>query len=104
MREHMIEAASLWSLHHHSGFSHSIALQWATRLLDFLPLGPLTGEDSEWRDARDGCQQNTRCGHVFRDRRDDGSWHAYDSKAVVFEEPDGSRFQSRESRRDITFP
>ena len=32
----------------HSGFSASYAISILTKLMDFKPLSPLTGEDDEW--------------------------------------------------------
>ena len=49
-------------------------------------------------------QQNRRCSHVFRRRRPDGTWDAYDSTAIVFDEGDGMTYTSFHSRAHIRFP
>lgn len=84
----------------HSGFSAGICLQAFTRLADFKPLRPLTGEPDEWVEVGDGVFQNKRCSSVFKER--DGA--AYNIDGVVFEEPSGSRFTSRGSRTPVVFP
>ena len=83
----------------HSGFSASMAVNLFQRLARYEPLTPLTGEDDEWMDTC-GTMQNRRCFSVFKD--EDG--RAYHADAVVFEEPNGSRFTSADSRRFIEFP
>jgi hypothetical protein len=68
----------------HSGFSGSYALGLLTKLLDFKPLTPLTGEDSEWNDISDYGDspryQNKRCSSVFKNP--DGE--CYDINGKVF--------------------
>lgn len=103
MRAHLIRMGQLFALEGHSGFSASYALSALEKLLNFEPLGPLTGEDSEWvwLDYGDEMKaQNKRCGHVFM--RADGS--AYDSEGRIFREPNGCCFTSKGSAVDITFP
>lgn len=53
------------------GAVHAVAPVFV-RLLSGLPLGPLTGDDSEWHDPMgDGLMlQNKRCSSVFKDWRD----------------------------------
>src|SRR5262245_43206133 len=50
------------------------------RLIAGKPLGPLTGEDSEWFKPMDDidCFQNVRCGSVFKEKLPNGDWFAYD--------------------------
>ena len=84
---------------HHSGSSADFARYSFSRLSDFKPLTPLTGEEWEWgTDA--GSDQNKRCSHVFR--RADGT--AYDIRGKVFVEPNGAAYTSSESTVEITFP
>lgn len=93
---------ALFSEQGHSGFSGTYCINAFKTLANFEPLGPLTGADAEWCEVQDGTMwQNRRCGHVFKDAADGP---AYDSQAVVFEEPDGVRFTGRYSRQFITFP
>lgn len=103
MARDLIDLARVFSTQGHSGFSASWCIASLTPLLSFKPLGPLTGDESEWVVHNyDGetYAQNNRCGHVFK--RADGT--AYDSEAVIFREPNGAGFTSFYSRRDITFP
>lgn len=103
MRSHLIRMGQLFSIEGHSGFSAGYAISALEKLLKFEPLGPLTGEDSEWSECDCGPEmkwQNKRCGHVFK--RADGS--AYDSEARIFREPDGICFTGKGSCVEVTFP
>lgn len=79
-------------------------------------MGPLTGEDWEWRDSGCGRYQNIRCSHIFKDND-----VAYDINGYVFWhwseydlEPGDegypgkrkykSHFTSNMSRKKVTFP
>lgn len=55
-----------------SGGAVSVAGPVLQRLIEGKPLGPLTGEDSEWFvHDMDGCYaQNIRCGTVFKATKD----------------------------------
>lgn len=83
----------------HSGMSASIAIQAFERVARYEPLTPLTGEDDEWHEVGDGCFQNKRCSHVFKE-----NGNAYDSEGRIFREPSGACFTSRDSRVPVTFP
>lgn len=90
----------------HSGASAASATQLFSRLSKFLPLTPLTGEDSEWNLVKgdygqggDTIYQNNRCSHVFKD-----SSGAYDIDGYVFEDSNGERYTSKKSRKAVTFP
>ena len=48
MRKHILHMMQEFANEGHSGFSASYAINILTRLLDFKPLTPLTGEDDEW--------------------------------------------------------
>lgn len=103
MDAHIVGMVQLFDDEGHSGFSASYAVGILEKILRFEPVTPLTGEDDEWTalDYEDDMvAQNKRCSHVFK--RSDGT--AYDIEAVIFEDKDGSRFTSKDSRRDITFP
>lgn len=84
----------------HSGFSFNYMFNLLTRLANFLPISPLTGEDDEWHEMLDGCLQNIRCSIVFKDK--DGK--AYNTNGYVFESVDGGCYISIKSRKYITFP
>ena len=85
----------------HSGFSGNYVLSIFERLVRFLPITPLTGDDDEWNECGGvNYWQNKRCGRVFKDS--DGP---YDSCVRVFSDDGGETFyQSRESRERIEFP
>lgn len=103
MANDLLDLVRLFNTQGHSGFSASWCRQQLGLLLDFKPLGPLTGNDDEWMDVSEysgqTMYQNKRCGRVFKD-----SDHAYDIDRVVFEEPNGCRFTSIHSRVPVTFP
>jgi hypothetical protein len=103
MNSQIKEILLVFSTHGHSGFSASYARNVLHKLLDWQPLRPLTGEPGEWTEIGDGRFQNNRCGSVFKDSdRFDGQ--AYDSEAVIFEEPNGCCFGSFHSAQPVTFP
>jgi hypothetical protein len=101
----------LFADHGHSGSSAPYALNLFTTLAKFQPVGPLTGEDSEWNEVGDGVFQNNRCSTVFKHPdRFDGQ--AYELDAIVFydeyTDEEGevrkSYFTNRNSMQPITFP
>lgn len=103
MDAHIVGMVEKFADQGHSGFSASYAVGILEKVLRFEPVTPLTGEDDEWTAldyGDDMAAQNKRCSHVFK--RKDGT--AYDIEAVIFENADGSRFTSKGSRRNITFP
>lgn len=101
MNSHILRMVETFADEGHSGFSASYAIGALEKLLRFEPLTPLTGEPDEWVEVADSQWQNKRCGRVFKDAVDGP---AYDIDAVVFREPDGACFTSRDSRREVTFP
>lgn len=85
----------------HSGYSASVAIQLFSRLADFQPLSPLTGEDSEWIDVGPECGrpmwQNKRAGNVFKTEDE-----AYQSDYYVFKDLEGFTYTNKDSRLAIT--
>lgn len=102
MGEHVLDMVAMFGTEGHSGFSASYAQHYIDKALRFQPFSPLTGEESEWGEPFEtgGSRQNRRCGRVFLGA--DGV--AYDIDGKVFEEPDGARYTSIESRAPVTFP
>ena len=118
--ENLLDLLKVFSMQGHSGFSAPHCVAMFEKLAQYKPLGPLTGDDSEWCEVGDGMFQNTRCGHVFKQSdRFDGQ--AYDIDAVVFwewyERPleadeegfpgthkSKAYFTSGKSQRPIVFP
>jgi hypothetical protein len=112
MRKHILHMIKEFSDEGHSGFSASYAISLLSRLLDYKPLSPLTGEDSEWTQVADGSSgmkyQNNRKSSVFKDA--DGSCYDIDGK-VFWEwykngsgEAVRSYYSCRESQVPVTFP
>lgn len=103
MDNHILDIVQRFSDEGHSGFSAGHAVSILEKVLRFEPVTPLTGADDEWTKLDYGenmAAQNKRCSHVFK--RADGT--AYDCEAVIFREPSGACFTSKDSSRDITFP
>lgn len=118
MRKHILHMMQEFANEGHSGFSACYAIGILTKLLDFKPLTPLTGDDDEWCDVREyggkTHYQNKRRSSVFKD----GDGECYDIDGKVFWEwmPDRddegnltggahkSYYTCRESRVPVTFP
>lgn len=99
--DQVVELLTTFSTHGHSGTTAHYALDLFTKLASFKPIAPLTGADDEWVDILGdrGLLQNKRNSSVFKE---DG--RAYYIDAIVFEERNGTRFTSFESRREVKFP
>jgi hypothetical protein len=81
----ILEVVQVFANQGHSGFSASYSLNIIKRLLDWKPIGPLSGEDDEWSDVPEWdngtkTQQNKRCSAVFRDNFDNSTAHYIDGK------------------------
>lgn len=118
--EHVLKLLDVFADEGHSGSSAPYAVGVFKKLAMFEPLVPLTGEDWEWSEVREGVFQNKRCSRVFKQAdRFDGQ--PYDIDGIVFYEwcerpldddeegyPGTSRFKShytcRESCVPVTFP
>jgi len=95
-----LELVEKFADQNHSGFSASMVTQIVTKLMQYQPLTPLTGEDDEWMDVDgQGLYHNKRCSSVFKqgDR-------AYNIDGRVFRDKDGYTYTSKDSWVDITFP
>lgn len=103
MNDQLKELILVFSTHGHSGFSASLARGCLDKLLGYQPLGPLTGEPSEWNEVSDGVFQNNRCSHVFK-RNDRFDGQAYDIEGKVFREPSGACYTNSDSFTPILFP
>jgi hypothetical protein len=78
MRKHILHMMNEFAEEGHSGFSASYAINILTKLMEFKPLSPLTGEDDEWNLVGDEHWQNKRCSSVFKGV--DGSCYDIDGK------------------------
>ena len=95
----VMELVKQFSKQGHSGFSAELTLRVFSKVAAYEPLEPLTGEDSEWTEIREGVWQNKRCSHVFKENGE-----AYDQEGRIFVEPDGATFVSHDSRVPVSFP
>ena len=115
MRKHVLHIMQEFANEGHSGFSASYAISILTKLMEFKPLSPLTGEDDEWVKhdyATEPVYQNKRRSSVFKDAN--GSCYDIDGKvfwewAMPYEgrepqEPYKSYYTCNESRVPVTFP
>lgn len=115
MRKHILHMVDEFRKEGHSGFSASYALSILKNILEFKPLSPLTGEDSEWNDVAEYSPgyplfQNNRYGCVFKEGKDGA---AYNIEGRVFwdwytdpetEESHKSYYTCKDSRINVTFP
>ena len=111
MRKHILHMMQEFANEGHSGFSARYAISILTRLMDFKPLSPLTGEDDEWMEVSQHmgrkCYQNRRRSSISKDEEG-----VYDSDGKVFwewckddnDEQFKSYYTSRGSRVPVTFP
>lgn len=103
IQENIFELLAVFRKQGHSGFSAPFCIDYFSKLANFEPLSPLTGEAWEWVDVSESSGyplwQNARCSHVFKDET--GS---YDIDAKVFREPSGACYTNRESRANVAFP
>lgn len=94
-----LELVAVFARQDHSGWSATCTAKLAADLFGYKPLSPLTGEDSEWVEVGEGVYQNSRCSHVFKENGE-----AYDIDGKVFEDTNGLRYTSRDSRVPVAFP
>lgn len=97
----ILQLVEIFAKQGHTGFTASYTIGMLKRLLNFLPLQPLTGESNEWNEVGDNTYQNNRCSAVFKE----GDGQAYWIEGKVFSDDGGnSWFTSRDSRVNIEFP
>lgn len=96
----VLEVLGVFAEQGHSGLSARYAIRLLERLMRFLPLTPLTGEDDEWNEIAQGTYQNRRCSRVFKE-----NGQAYDIDGKAFSD-DGGRtwFTNGDSRVPVSFP
>lgn len=110
MRKHILHMVNEFAEEGHSGFSAGYAISILSKLLDYKPLSPLTGEDDEWNDVGDNLWQSKRAYNVFKDKDgaywSDGKvfWEWWSDPEIDGGKPYKSYFTSRDSRVPITFP
>lgn len=99
--EAILDLIELFSSQGHSGFSAPYVAGMFHRLAMFKPASPLTGEDDEWKELRDGSFQNKRYSAVFKDGKD-GT--AYNIEGKVFTDDGKIWYTCKDSRVNVTFP
>jgi hypothetical protein len=97
---HVLKLLDVFADEGHSGSTAPYTISLFKRLAMFEPIGPLTGEDSEWTEVSDGVFQNNRMGSVFK-QKDRFNGQAYWLDGKVFWEwathpdiEDGKPFKS----------
>lgn len=96
----ILEVVKVFSEQGHSGFSAGYAIRMISKLLNYKPITPLTGEDDEWNEVGTGVFQNKRCSEVFKENGE-----AYTIHGRVFSDNGGRNwFTSVGSRVPVVFP
>jgi hypothetical protein len=67
IKDAVLDIIKLFAGQGHSGGSAAITIAVVSKLMQFQPLTPLTGEDDEWTEVQYGTWQNKRCSSVFKD-------------------------------------
>ena len=101
MDKNILQIIEIFMDQGHTNHSAYYALSILERLLRFLPITPLTGEEDEWRELPHGGYQNIRCSRVFKDT----NGRAYDIEGKIFTHDGGkSWFTNSNSLVSIEFP
>lgn len=103
INQNILELVKLFSSLDHSGLSGRYVINALSRLLEYKPLNPLTGEDDEWGEpyGPDETQQNKRCPSVFRSKKEP----PHDIGAIAVSDNGGvSWFYCHLFMKEITFP
>lgn len=103
INQNILDLVKLFSSQGHSGLSGRYVINALSRLLEYKPLNPLTGEDDEWGEpyGPDETQQNKRCSSVFRSKKEP----PHDIDAIVVSDNGGeSWFYSHLFKKEIAFP
>ena len=98
--ECVLELVDVFSKQGHSNHSAHYVISVLERVLNFLPITPLTGEDDEWEKENDGIYRNKRCMRVIRE-----NGIAYDTMGKVFSDDGGKTWWSNiNSLTPVEFP
>ena len=104
INDDILEVVKIFSNQGHSGYSAKYSLAQLRRLLNWLPLSPLTGEDSEWNKVdynEDIVYQNKRCPSIFKNKEG----RCYNTEGKVFSRDNGHTWYiNRESNVPVEFP
>lgn len=108
VNNNILDIIKLFAEQGHSGTSSAYVIEFLHRLIQYKPIGPLTGEEDEWEisvasDCDIPIYQNKRCPSVFRTGTDNSTAHMIDGK--IFSDNGGcSWYTSKNSSIPIEFP
>ena len=103
--KNVMDIITVFDSQNHSGFSANYTINLLSRLLRWIPLTPLTGEEDEWYEpyGPDNTQQNKRCTKVFRRNFDNST--AYNIRGKVFSNDGGKTWWTNSnSSVPVAFP
>jgi hypothetical protein len=102
--KNVMDILTVFEKQDHSGISAEYTIDLVIRLLRWIPLTPLTGEEDEWYEpyGPDNTQQNKRCTTVFRRNFDNST--AYNIHGRVFSNNGKTWWTNRNSSVPVTFP
>lgn len=83
INDNILELVELFASQGHSGLTANYVIHYLSRLLNFKPISPITGESDEWSEAYES-RQNKRCSSIFYDNDDPDFF--YDINAFTFHE------------------
>ena len=101
VKANVLELLEVFGNQGHSDSSAPYVLGLFQRLVDFKPLGQLTGEDSEWMEVGLNTYQNIRCCSVFKKGK---NGEAYWLDGNIFRDQNGYTFTNGYSRVKVEFP
>ena len=102
--KNVMDILTVFDSQDHSGFSANYTINLVIRLLRWIPLTPLTGEEDEWYEpyGPDNTQQNKRCTTVFRRNFDNST--AYNIHGREFSNNGKTWWTNSNSSVPVTFP
>jgi len=95
----VMELVRIFDGQHHSGGSAMVVSQIFMKLAGYGILTPITDEPDQWVDHGAGMFQHKRLSSVFKDHSG-----VYDIDGIIFREPDGATYTSKDSRVPVEFP
>lgn len=94
----ILEIIEKFSEQGHSGFSAGYVIGKISRLLNYKPITPLTGEEDEWYEANSrGARKNKRCTSVFQ--KEDGK--VIDIDAIIVSDNGGITWYTTSDNYEI---
>ena len=99
LKNSILELIEVFAKQRHSGGSASLCREIFHKLVNYEPLTPLTGQDTEWTEISENVFQNKRCSRVFKD-----GTIAYDIEGLIFKDKGGNYYTNKNSKTRVTFP